>query len=420
MPWGHLSSRIWVDIVEKLLLLVHRIPYPPNKGDKIRSYHLLQHLSSRYQVYLGAFIDDADDWRHVPRLQELCAGTHFAGLHPMFARLRSLTALAAGRPLSCDYYRDAGLRRWVDATVAAQGISRIVCYSSPMAQYASHHGAARRVMDFVDVDSDKWRQYATGRRWPMRQVYQREARCLLAYEREVAAAGDAALFVSAPEAQLFRALAPECAARIGHYSNGVDAEFFSPDASQACPYPAGARVLAFTGAMDYWPNIDAVTWFARDVLPAIRAAAPDVQFWIVGARPGPPVMALATLPGVLVTGTVPDVRPYLAHATLCVAPMRIARGIQNKVLEAMAMARPVVVSPQALEGIDAVPGIHVLLAEHVDAWVTTIIHQLHHADAALGPAAREKVLHRYNWENNLAKVSALLEQYPTTALVRQA
>jgi sugar transferase (PEP-CTERM/EpsH1 system associated) len=274
MPWGHLSSRIWVDIVEKLLLLVHRIPYPPNKGDKIRSYHLLQHLSSRYQVYLGAFIDDADDWRHVPRLQELCAGTHFAGLHPMFARLRSLTALAAGRPLSCDYYRDAGLRRWVDATVAAQGISRIVCYSSPMAQYASHHSAARRVMDFVDVDSDKWRQYATGRRWPMRQVYQREARCLLAYEREVAAAGDAALFVSAPEAQLFRALAPECAARIGHYSNGVDAEFFSPDASQACPYPAGARVLAFTGAMDYWPNIDAVTWFARDVLPAIRAAWP--------------------------------------------------------------------------------------------------------------------------------------------------
>ncbi|MBP1202271.1 sugar transferase (PEP-CTERM/EpsH1 system associated) [Duganella sp. 1411] len=396
--------------MEKLLLLVHRIPYPPNKGDKIRSYHLLRHLCARYQVYLGAFVDDADDWRHVPRLQAMCAGSHFAALHPLRARLRSLPALAGGRALSCDYYRDAGLRRWVDDTVRREGISRIVCYSSPMAQYADAHPSARRVMDFVDVDSDKWRQYAAGKRWPMRQVYQREARLLLDYERQVARAWDASLFVSAPEAQLFRTLAPESAARIGHYSNGVDTSYFSPAHQLPSPYPPGARVLAFTGAMDYWPNVDAVSWFAREVLPAIRAAAPDVVFCIVGSRPAPAVQRLAELPGVLVTGTVPDVRAYLAHAALCVAPMRIARGIQNKVLEAMAMARPVLVSPQALEGIDAVPGRELLLADDATTLARAALAYLGAPDPAIGPAARAKVEKMYGWESNLASVSDLLEQ----------
>ncbi len=406
--------------MEKLLLLVHRIPYPPNKGDKIRSYHLLRHLCARYQVHLGTFIDDSDDWQHVPRLQGMCASSHFAALHPLRGRLRSLAALAGGRPLSCDYYRDAGLRRWVDDTVRREGITRIVCYSSPMAQYTDAHPSARRVMDFVDVDSDKWRQYADGKRWPMRQVYQREARLLLDYEREVARASDASLFVSPPEAQLFRTLAPESAARIGHYSNGVDTEFFSPDSDYVSPYPSDARVLAFTGAMDYWPNIDAVSWFAREALPAIRAAAPDVMFCIVGSRPAPAVQRLAELPGVMVTGTVLDVRPYLAHAALCVAPMRIARGIQNKVLEAMAMARPVLVSPQALEGIDAVPGRELLLADDAAAFARAALDHLLTPGPAIGAAARAKVELLYGWEGNLAAVSALLEQRPAQPWPRSA
>ena len=406
--------------MEKLLLLVHRIPYPPNKGDKIRSYHLLRHLCARYEVHLGTFVDDADDWRHVPHLQAMCAGSHFGALHPLWGRLRSLAALAGGRALSCDYYRDAGMRRWVDDTVEREGISRIVCYSSPMAQYADAHPSARRVMDFVDVDSDKWRQYADGKRWPMRQVYQREARLLLDYERGVARASDAALFVSAPEAALFRTLAPESAAGIGHYSNGVDTEFFSPANGGASPYPPGARVLAFTGAMDYWPNIDAVSWFAREVLPVIRAAAPDVLFCIVGSRPAPAVQRLAELPGVMVTGTVPDVRAYVAYAALCVAPMRIARGIQNKVLEAMAMARPVLVSPQALEGIDAVPGRELLLADDAAGHARAALDYLNAPDPAIGAAARAKVEQLYGWESNLAPVSALLERRPAQPWPRSA
>ena len=395
--------------MDNLLLLVHRIPYPPNKGDKIRSYHLLKHLAQHYRVHLATFVDDDDDWQHLPTVQALCASAHFARLNPKLARVRSLGALFANRSLSLDYYRDAELKDWVAQTVAQQQIDRVLVFSSAMAQYAEPYRAARRVVDFVDVDSDKWRQYAEKKRWPMSALYAHEARQLLAYERKVAASTDASLFVSAPEADLFRKLAPESAARIGHFNNGVDTVYFSPERTYDNPYPAGALALAFTGAMDYWPNIDAVTWFAEHVLPAVRARHPAAVFVIVGARPAPEVQALAALPGVIVTGTVPDVRPYVAHAALCVAPLRIARGIQNKVLEAMSMARTVVLSPQALEGIDAVPGEELLLADEAPQTIAAIGAALDAPRAAIGAAARAKVEHLYGWASNLAPVVNLLE-----------
>lgn len=395
--------------MDNLLLLVHRIPYPPNKGDKIRSYHLFKHLAQHYRVHLGTFVDEADDWQHVPRLEAMAASCHFAPLNPKLARLRSLRALLGQRSLSLDYYRDAGLRRWVDATVRREGISRIVVFCSAMAQYAEPYPNATRVVDFVDVDSDKWRQYAEKKAWPASALYAHEARQLLAYERHVASKCDAALFVSAPEAQLFRTLAPESAARIGHFSNGVDTVYFSPDGAYPNPYAAGVQALVFTGAMDYWPNVDAVTWFAQQVLPAVRARHPQAVFYIVGARPAPEVLALAALPGVVVTGTVPDVRPYVAHAALCVAPLRIARGIQNKVLEAMAMGRTVLVSPQALEGIDAEPGRALLLASDAPAWAATLEHALAQPDPAMGLAARATVESQYGWSSHLAPVCSMLE-----------
>jgi sugar transferase (PEP-CTERM/EpsH1 system associated) len=396
--------------VENLLLLIHRIPYPPNKGDKIRSYHLLKHLAQHYRVFLGTFVDDADDWQHVPRVEALCAGgSHFAKLNPKLARVRSLGALLANRSLSLDYYRDAGLQAWVDRTMRDQKIDRVLIFSSAMAQYAEAYPRARRVVDFVDVDSDKWRQYADKKPWPMNWLYRHEARQLLAYERRVARECDASLFVSAPEADLFRQLAPESDAKIGFFNNGVDTDYFSPERSYDSPYAAGERAVVFTGAMDYWPNIDAVQWFATDVFPQLRAAFPGLRFYIVGARPASAVQALAQTEGIVVTGTVPDVRPYIAHAQVAVAPLRIARGIQNKVLEAMAMATPVVVSPQALEGIDALPGTDLLLAEDAAAFVTTVSALLTTADDAIGLVARARVERQYSWPSNLARIEARLE-----------
>lgn len=395
---------------QDVLLLVHRIPYPPNKGDKIRSYHILKHLAQHHRVHLATFIDDADDWQHVPLVQQLCASSHFAKLNPKLARVRSLGALLGNRSLSLDYYSDATLRAWVANAMREHGIGRILVFSSAMAQYAEDYPQAHRVIDFVDVDSEKWREYAEKKPWPASLLFRYEAQQLLRYERQVAASSAAALFVSAPEAALFARLAPESAARIGYFNNGVDTTYFSPAHDHVSPYPAGERAIVFTGAMDYWPNIDAVQWFASDVLPRVQQACPGLRFYIVGARPAPAVQALARPGSIIVTGTVPDVRPYLAYAELSVAPLRVARGIQNKVLEAMAMAKACVVSPQALEGIDAAPGSELLLADGAAAFADTVISQLQQPDAAraMGAMARERVLQRYSWQTNLASIEAKL------------
>lgn len=395
--------------MEDLLLLIHRIPYPPNKGDKIRSYHLLKHLAQSYRVHLATFVDDPDDWQHVPRVEALCASSHFAKLHPLLARVRSLGALFANRSLSLDYYRDASTRQWVEQTVRQHKIARVLVFSSAMAQYADAYPQMRRVVDFCDVDSDKWRQYAEQKSWPMNMLYRHEAKQLLAYERRVARDYDAALFVSQPEADLFRQLAPESVERIGHFNNGVDTDYFSPLPASPSPYQPGEQAVVFTGAMDYWPNVDAVQWFASEVFPALRTRFPDLHFYIVGARPSAPVTALASLPGVTVTGTVPDVRPYILHAAVAVAPLRIARGIQNKVLEAMAMGARIVVSPQALEGIDATPGTELILADGADAFVAAVAQLLETRNATIGPAARRRVETQYSWPSNLACIGEQLE-----------
>ncbi len=398
--------------MQDVLYLTHRIPYPPNKGDKVRSYHFLKYLSARYRVHLATFVDDADDWRHVETVRKLCGESHFAGLNPITARIRSLTGLLRRAPLSLFYYRDERLQRWVSELLERLPVRYIVVFSSVMAQYVMCAGKTRRIVDFVDVDSDKWKQYALTKPWPLSLIYRREAGQLLRYERDVAQAFDASVFVSDAEAELFRQLAPESAAKTCAIHNGVDAEYFSPRRDHANPYGAAERVLVFTGAMDYWPNVDAAEWFARKIFPAVHARRPDSRFYIVGARPAFAVIKLAELPGVVVTGTVADIRPYLAHAEIAVAPLRIARGIQNKVLEAMAMARPVIASPEAAEGIFARPGEELLVAAGEDEFISKIVSLLEDGNGAaiMGRAGRERVLAGYSWDTNIGEIENLVKE----------
>jgi sugar transferase (PEP-CTERM/EpsH1 system associated) len=396
--------------MQELLFLSHRIPYPPNKGDKIRSFHLLRHLARRFVVHVGTFIDDDDDWQHVDALKAQCNGGEVLvlPLRKRPATARSLIGLVTGEALSLPYYRDTALRQWVDQLLARRPVHRAVVFSSPMAQYLERHPILR-VADIVDVDSDKWVQYAAKTRWPASWIYAREGRRLLDYERHVARTFDASYFVSPAEAALFHRLAPESANRVSHFGNGVDTLYFSPDVARADPFGEGEEALVFTGAMDYWPNVDAVTWFAREALPAIRRERPGAVFYIVGSRPSQAVQALSAIDGVRVTGTVPDVRPYLAFARAVVAPLRIARGIQNKVLEAMAMARPTVVTPQALEGIDAEPGRDLVLApEDGPGFARAVLDLLTSDPERIGRAARERVVSRYGWDANLEPVARVL------------
>lgn len=400
--------------MQDLLFLAHRIPFPPDKGDKIRSWHLLRHLAKRYRVHLGAFIDTPEDARHVPILQVLCATTHFAMLDPRRARLRAARGFLSGEALSFPYYRHTGMREWVERTVAAHAPAAGLAFSSQVAPYliAAARPGMRTVIDFVDVDSDKWAQYAARQRFPWSWVYGREGRLLAAAERELAAQADACLFVSAAEAALFRRRTGLRADKVGFIGNGVDLESFHPDAPVADPYPAGGGpVLVFTGAMDYWANADAANWFAREILPLVRWEAPDAQFVICGARPTETVLNLAALPGVTVTGRVEDVRGYVRHAAVSVAPLRIARGVQNKVLEAMALGRPVVCTPQVLEGIEAEPGRDLLAAAGAEPFARAVLALLTDPDsaAAMGEAARAAVAARYGWDAQLRGLDAVLE-----------
>ncbi len=399
-----------------LLFLAQRIPYPPNKGDKLRSFAVLRHLSQFWDIHLGCFIDDPDDWRHVEALRSYCADLRCVGLNKRWATLRSMRGLLAGQALSEPYFHDSALARWVGATLRDVQPSAAFLYSSVMAQYLPpirDTPAPRVVMDFVDVDSDKWSQYSRAQPWPMSWLYARESRRLLTYDRAVAARADASVFVSPAEAALFQRLAPEAAPKIHAISNGVDFDQFTPDATNAPspdPFPPGSRRIVFTGAMDYWPNIDAVIWFAEAMLPAIQAVLPQAVFCIVGGNPSPAVVALARWPGVIVTGRVPDIRPYLTHAEAVVAPLRVARGIQNKVLEGMAMAKIVITTAQGLEGIDAVAGRDLLMADDAPAFIAATIRAL--TDAALSPmgaAARRQAIAAYRWDDKLAAYQALLE-----------
>jgi sugar transferase (PEP-CTERM/EpsH1 system associated) len=389
-----------------LLFLCHRLPFPPNKGEKIRAYHALQYLRQHFRVHLGTFIDSAEDAAHASQLAADCASSCFVRMPPHWARLSGLTALLRDEALSLPYFRHAALQRWVNKTLEQHRIVTCLAYSGPMAQYLPP-GPLLRVLDLVDVDSEKWHSYADSKPWPLSALYRREGRLLLDFERKAASDFDRVLLVSPAEAELFRLRAPESASKVDYYSNGVDSGFFTPQLSYPSPY-GEARALVFTGAMDYEPNIQAVGWFAERVMPSLRSQHGDLEFHIVGSRPAAPVRELQKLPGVRVSGTVPDVRPYLQHAALVVAPLRIARGIQNKVLEAMAMQKTVIASPQALEGIQAERGAEVLCANGGAEFISLICRQLHAPDPRIGLAARQRILRDYRWSSNLQRLGSAL------------
>jgi sugar transferase (PEP-CTERM/EpsH1 system associated) len=397
----------------ELLFLAHRIPYPPNRGDKIRSWHILRHLARHAKVHLACFADDADDAANLAGLREALGDrlgeTFVAPIRPnkllwiAKAYTRSLTINEAAMS-------SAGLQGFVDRILSERAVVGIYAFSVQMARYVPATFRRPFVMDFVDFDSAKYADYARSGGLASRLVYDREARKMFALEKATAARADVSLFVSEAEAALFRAEAGLPRADIRALSNGIDLDFFSPEADFAPLEPRSGPLIVFTGQMNYRPNVEAVTAFAEQVLPALRGARPDLDFAIVGRRPPSAVEALAARPGVIVTGEVPDVRPWLAAATVVAAPLQIARGIQNKVLEAMAMARPVVCSPGAFEGIDAVPGRDLLVAEGAEAQAQAIISLLDASatSGALGKAARRRMIEHYSWDARLAPLAAML------------
>jgi sugar transferase (PEP-CTERM/EpsH1 system associated) len=269
-------------------------------------------------------------------------------------------------------------------------------------------------MDLIDVDSYKWTQYAEQSLGLKRWVYRYEARCLSEYEHRIAKTFDHLLVVSEQEKNIF--LRGLMAPNLEVVKNGVDLKFFNPFYIQQ--FDLQKPTLVFTGVMDYWPNIEGVCWFVERIFPCIRSVFPEVTFYIVGSRPTTEIKNLEHTEGVVVTGFVEDVRDYLAAASVCVVPLRIARGIQNKVLEAMAMGKPVVTTPQAFEGIKAVPDEEIITAETEANFATAVIDLLRNPGRGqqIGEHARFCVEKHYSWENNLRVLDTLLLEPMTKSI----
>jgi sugar transferase (PEP-CTERM/EpsH1 system associated) len=390
----------------KVLFLAHRVPFPPDKGDKIRAFHMLQHLAERHEVWLGAGADDLMDLEHVPAMREWCVDLCVAPLGKPRRLANMATAMVRNAPLSVARFRHPMLERWIDTVLRDVRPDLVFVFSSALGQYVLGRlpGNATLVVDFVDADAEKWRAYAGEARGPMRWIYRREARLLAGFERTLLQAATAGLLISEIERRLMAQLVGDQAHKLQVVPNGVDTDYFD-----VTPAQTAVPEIVLCGRMDYLPNIDAAQWFAHDILPKVRQACPDALFRIVGAAPTTAVTALRQLRGVDVVGAVPDVRPYLARAAAVVAPLRIARGIQNKVLEGMSAARPVVATPQALEGIAAQVGRDVLVGEDAEAFAGAVSAVLQNrAPAGLGRSAREFVLGHHRWSAQLAALDAII------------
>ena len=388
----------------RILMLAHRLPYPPRTGDRVRAYHVARHLATRHELTLACLVDEPESAPDIEALRSEIPDLEHVEVHRGRKRLAALLSLPRGASATMAYFDSAVLRARLAARLTER-FDLIYVSSSSMAQYATDARRAPILMDFVDVDSDKWRQYGAQLPAYKAWVYRLEAARLRRHEIDAARRAARSLVATGEEERLLRSLAPWAPTTV--IPNGVDLEYFTPRSR-----PAEAPSIAFTGVMDYFPNVDGVVHFCADVLPLIRAAIPEVRFVIVGKRPAAAVRRLAAMPGVQVTGAVPDVRPYLGDAAVAVAPLRVARGVQNKVLEAMGMGLPVVATARAREGIEARPGRDLLVEDDARAFADAVIGLLRSPARRLeiGLAGRAFVEAHHSWAASMAKLDSVLAE----------
>lgn len=391
----------------RVLYLCHRLPYPPDKGDKIRAFHQIRALARRHEVHLLTLADcQVPD---LTPLRDLCERVEVFPIQRSSAYARAALGVFRPRPLTLSFFDSSELEQRAAELARTERFDLVLVYSSSMARYAEPFidSGVPAVLDMVDVDSAKWGQYSRFASLPMRQVYALEARRLQAYEATLAGRFERIVLATGNETRLLKAFAPD--ARAATIPNGVDLDFFQPLNLTRTPHPT----LVFTGQMDYFANVDGVTHFSREILPRLRQRFPDLEFLIVGRSPSPAVRALGELPGVHVTGAVGDVRPFLDRAWAFVAPLRIAQGVQNKVLEAMAMGLPVVCTDKVFAGLSEGGFRHgrdLLAASTDEGLEESLVSLLQDADARarLAECARQRLGASYRWGTNMERFEEIL------------
>lgn len=391
----------------RVLLLTHRVPYPPNRGDRIRSFHLLKFLAQRAEVSLACPSEEpvADTTRQV--LDRYCVQVAIGPTSRIGRSCRAAWSLARSRSATEGYFWQPQLARKIRDWARVRSFDAVVCYCSGMFPYASlpELAAVPIMVDLVDVDSQKWIECARRASLAKQWLYQLESARVWKLEGEIAKRATTVTLVSEEERELFRRIG--CSSSVQVVGNGVDIEYFSPQPDSPA---AAAHTCCFVGVLNYPPNVDGLRWFVESVWPAVRAEVPGARFMIVGKSPEQQVERLAAVPGVELHANVPDVRPFLARSAVALAPMQFARGVQNKVLEAMAMQKAIVATPQSLEGLRAQPDVEVLAASDADEWSTAIVSLMSDPQRAerLGRGARAYVESNHRWEDCLEPLAKCL------------
>jgi polysaccharide biosynthesis protein PslH len=376
-----------------LLYLAHSCPYPPNKGDRIRSFNILKYLAGRYDIKLVYPSFSSDDVQNARELEKYCTSVHTIQLNPLIAKLRCSLGLITQTPLTIWYFYSRKLQSIVNNI----GFDMVLVDCSSMAPYALDTHKPK-IIDFVDVDYDKWRIYSEISEFPLSLLYYIEYIKLKAFEYKINNIFDHCIVISENEKNLL----PNTQ-NISIVRNGIDFNVFSPEKNPE------KNSLIFSGAMNYFANIDGIMYFHKEILPIIKKQVDNIQFVIAGMNPTKQIRRLAS-DEVFVTGYVPDMRRYIAQAAVCVVPLRIAKGIQNKVLEAMAMEVPVVATRAANRGIGAQDGKEIMLADSPAAFARATVALLHNQDLRqeITANAKEFVRRHFCWETNLATLGDII------------
>jgi polysaccharide biosynthesis protein PslH len=390
----------------RILFLVHRVPYPPTKGEKIRAFHELQFLAARHSIDLFCFADSPQEAAEALPLEEFCGRCYIEPLSRISRVSGAAHSLWGGEPLSVGYFFSPKMRSEVERALAANPYDLILVYCSSMAQYVPRPAPAPVVIDFVDTDSAKWSQYAQTCSFPFSWIYAREARHLARYEKQLVRASAACVVTTLQEATEL----------------DVDGNFpVEVICNGVCPPPENVAVpdeirrlqpyALFVGTMDYLPNVDAVSYFAEDILPLVRKSHPEVRFVIAGRNPSRRVRRLSRHPNVVVTGAISEVYPYVLGAAAVVAPFRICQGVQNKILEALAAGQPVVSTSRPARAIGARHGETLLIADTAQEFASAILLLLNDPTVRVKlRGTREFVKTHFDWQKNLDQLERLLER----------
>ena len=390
-----------------ILFLAHRIPYPPNKGDKLRAFNEIKYLGKNNAVDVCTLIDDPRDTQYIEPLSRYCRRLETAQINAKFKKALSLFSLfSTAKTCTESYFYSRELQDKVNRLLENNAYDVIFLYCSSMKSYIPDDCSIPVAIDFVDIDSDKWLQYARYARFPVNIVYNQEGKKLAKLEQRILQQVKASFFVTDLEVQLFSKDNP----KVYGIPNGIDFAFFDPAITPDNQELKAKRYLCFTGAMDYFPNEDGVEYFVQSILPIIWKREPKLEFFIVGRNPTQRVCRLADDPRITVTGSVDDIRPYIKHALVAVTPLRMARGIQNKILEAMAMDVPVVASSNAHEGLLMQNGRDMWVDDEPDSFACHVLELVRNPDARHRyiASAAQVLKNHYDWSKNLSRMEKIL------------